>query len=420
MPNLAAFNSAAFLTTGQLAVAANATIEVRREDTSALASIFSDEAGTTPITNPSAFADSSGRFTFYAAGIRRGYSILVTKGAESFTLDNVSIGSAGMLDAWATFWDAVLAATTAAASRLALGFSAIAAKGDLLIGTAADTIATLTVGANGRIPMARSADAKGLAYVAALNKAIYGFTYQPSVGSPTDPNDLDIAAGGAMDATGAYWITGAASQKSIDVAWSVGSGGGSLLSGVIGNNDYNLWAMARSDTGVTDYGTELASNPNPTLPSNYDFKRLIGWFKRVSGTIVAFDVYETEGGGIELAWDSPTLDVNLDNTLTTTARTDALKVPLNFSVVAKFNVYTFDATTSFMLYMSCPDSADLAPSDTAAPLHTKQMSSVAANAQSSMFELRTSATGTVRARANLATVDNYRIATLGFRWARRN
>jgi len=99
MANLAVFNSAAFLTASQLAVAGGATIEVRREDTSALASIFSNEAGTAAITNPSAFADSSGRFSFYAAGIARGYSVLVTSGAESFTLRNVAIGTLAQLDA---------------------------------------------------------------------------------------------------------------------------------------------------------------------------------------------------------------------------------------------------------------------------------------------------------------------------------
>jgi len=99
MANLAVFNSAAFLTVSQLAVAGGATIEVRREDTGALAAIYSDEAGAALIANPSAFADSSGRFTFYAAGIARGYSILVTSGAESFTLRNVAIGTLAQQDA---------------------------------------------------------------------------------------------------------------------------------------------------------------------------------------------------------------------------------------------------------------------------------------------------------------------------------
>jgi hypothetical protein len=74
---------------------------VRRESDSGLAAIFSDAAGTTPITNPSAFADSVGRFTFYAAGISEGYSVLVTKGAESFTLHNVLDSDVGFIQSGA-------------------------------------------------------------------------------------------------------------------------------------------------------------------------------------------------------------------------------------------------------------------------------------------------------------------------------
>src|SRR3990167_6331033 len=48
----------------------------------------------------------------------------------------------------------------------------IAAKGDLLVGTANDTAAALTIGAAGTVPMSRSVETTGLAYVAALNKVI--------------------------------------------------------------------------------------------------------------------------------------------------------------------------------------------------------------------------------------------------------
>lgn len=79
-------------------IAPNAVIEVRREDNGALASIFSDEAGTTPITNPSDFTGANGIFTFYAVGISRGYSVKVTDGAASYTLHNVPVGTAGQID----------------------------------------------------------------------------------------------------------------------------------------------------------------------------------------------------------------------------------------------------------------------------------------------------------------------------------
>lgn len=95
---LAVYNSAAFTSATGLAIGANATVEVRRESDNGLAAIFSDAAGASPITNPSAFADSSGRFSFYAAGLAGGYKVQVTKGAETYTLRRVAIGTAAELD----------------------------------------------------------------------------------------------------------------------------------------------------------------------------------------------------------------------------------------------------------------------------------------------------------------------------------
>jgi len=306
-------------------------------------------------------------------------------------------------------------AATARGTLGAMDVTLIDAKGDLLVGTAADTAGKRTVGSGGSVLMARSADTTGLAYVAALNKAIYGFTYANAAGDVV--NDLDIAAGGAMDATGAYWITIAALTKQSDAAWAVGNNAGGLDTGAVGNNDYYIWAIARSDTGVTDYLYSLSSTA-PTMPANYDFKRLIGWFKRVGGTIVLFHTYETEGGGLELNWDSPTLDINLANTLTTARRTDAIKVPLNFSVIAHLNVVMEDSA-GFTSIVYCPDMADLAPSSTAAPLGS--IVNVSAGSSVPMvMRIRTSATGTIAARSTLATVDLYAASTLGFTWARRN
>lgn len=96
--NLGVFNGAAFATAAGVVVGANADIEVRRESDSALAAIFEDRDGSTPITQPGFQADASGRFTFYAAGRAGGYQITVTSGAESYTWRNVPIGTLQELD----------------------------------------------------------------------------------------------------------------------------------------------------------------------------------------------------------------------------------------------------------------------------------------------------------------------------------
>ena len=297
-----------------------------------------------------------------------------------------------------------------------LTLPAVTAAGDMAIASASGVLSNLAVGAPGTIPMSRTASALRLAYVAALNKHIYGLTYANNVGDAT--NDIDLAAGGAMDATGAYFIVNAARTKRSDANWVVGDAQGALDTGAVGNSDYYIWSIARSDTGVTDFLFSLSSTA-PTMPANYDFKRLIGWFKRVGGTIVTFTTYETEGSGIELLWTNPTLDVNLLNTLTTTKRTDAVKVPLNFSVLAHLNVGIQDAGTTPFSHIYCPDQGDLAPSATIAPLANIRNQVVAVTALVQIW-VRTSATGTVAAQSSTATVDSYQVSTMGFKWARMN
>jgi hypothetical protein len=291
----------------------------------------------------------------------------------------------------------------------------VAAKGDVAVGTGAGVLSVLTVGANGTLPMARSTATSGLAYVAALNKSIYGFTYSVNGSDPT--NDIDFAAGGAMDSTGAYWITGGALTKQLDAAWAVGTNAGMLDTGAVGDNDYYLYVIARSDTGVVDYLASLSSSA-PTMPASYDYKRLIGWVKRVGGTNVAWTTYETEGGGLELLWTSPTLDIDLANTLTTARRTDAVKVPLGFSVTAHLNVLLSDATAT-IAWITCPDQTDLAPAITVAPLRNVGFNTANVVRPGGQLFVRTSSTGRIAARANL-TVDDYRVVTIGFTWARRN
>jgi hypothetical protein len=297
---------------------------------------------------------------------------------------------------------------------------AIETAGDILVGTAADTVARKAVGTAGTVLMSRAAETDKLAYVAALNKGIYGLTYDNGTDAT---NDININTGGAMDTSGAYWMTvTTALGKQSDVAWAVGGTtgapqGGLDLIGSAGNNDFYIWLIARSDTGVVDALFSLSSSA-PTMPANYEFKRLIGWFKRVGGTVVGFSVYETEGGGIELLWNAPTLDVNLANTLTTSRRTDAVKVPLNFSVIAHLNAVLIDAG-AIAAWVCCPDQADAAPSTTVAPL-TNLYQGTAGAAVGMQLSIRTSAAGLIASRANGATADNYAVTTMGFTWARRN
>lgn len=249
------------------------------------------------------------------------------------------------------------------------------------------------------------------------SKAISGLTYANNGSDAT--NDIDIAAGMAMDSTGVYAMTlASALTKQSDAAWAVGTNAGGLDTGAVGNSDYYIWLIARSDTGVVDVLFSLSSTA-PTMPANYDFKRLIGWFKRVGGTIVAFTTYETNGGGLRLLWTTPTLDINLSNTLTTSRRTDAVKVPLNFSVDAWLRVFISDASSGFSVVVCSPSETDAAPSTSATPL-TNFRAGVTTTNPAADIVIQTSSAGLIAARADLSTVDNYFAITLGFNWARRN
>ena len=120
--SLAIYTSAAFSNASGLAVAPLAQITVRREDTGALASIFSDVDGLTPMANPFA-ADTLGRFAFYTAGRALGYRVTVdtvTSPTESHTLRHQAIGTAAQRDASA-FAGTLLDDETDAEARTTLG-----------------------------------------------------------------------------------------------------------------------------------------------------------------------------------------------------------------------------------------------------------------------------------------------------------
>jgi hypothetical protein len=162
---LAVYTSAAFSTASGLAVGASAEIEVRRESDGALASIFSDVDGTTPLANPFS-ADSEGRFAFYASGLDGGYRVKVTKGAETYTLRHQAIGTAAQRD-----------------------FSEpVTTKGDLVVGGASGTKVRKAVGTNGRALVGDSAQADGLLWA---HKAITpGGRLTLTTGVPVTSSDV--------------------------------------------------------------------------------------------------------------------------------------------------------------------------------------------------------------------------------------
>ena len=290
-------------------------------------------------------------------------------------------------------------------------------RGDLLTRDASG-YSRLAIGAATYVLTSDGVDASWAAPIIPRG-SIQGLTYANNVADAT--NDIDIAVGSAMDDANLRMLTlAAATTKRLDAAWVVGSGQGGLDTGAIADTDYYIWLIQRSDTGVVDV-LFSTSNTAPTMPTNYNYKRLIGWIKRSGATIVPFKTYELSGGGIEFAWVTPRVDVSLLNTLTTSRRTDAISVPLNFSVLADITASIYDATGNAYARVMCPDEADVAPTDLSSTSGAGANLGTVPGAWVGILNaaVRTSAAGLIAARANLATVDRYTVSTSGFKWSRR-
>lgn len=250
----------------------------------------------------------------------------------------------------------------------------------------------------------------GVSYpISRLTKIIYGLTY---ANNGTD--SIDISAGGATDATSVFFMTGAALTKSITSAWVVGTGQGMLDTGAVGNSDYYIWIIARLDTGVVDYLASLSSTA-PTMPANYTMKRLIGWFRRSGGSNVAFHTYELEGGGLQFAWDASRADID-SAALTTSRLLSTLSVPANLSVIVDARWQLNDAGGGNVIFQ-CPDETDAAPAIPGTPGVDAVVG--AGGNLAGRVQVRTSASGQIATRST-AAIDNYRLWTVSFRWARRN
>ena len=140
-------------------------------------------------------------------------------------------------------------------------------------------------------------------------------------------HDVAISVGGVRDATNTVNMSLAAIlTKRIDAAWAVGDNNGGLdgteSSG--GTPDastmYYIWLIERSDTGVVD-ALYSESATGPTLPTNYDYKRLIGAVRTDgSANIINFlhhggDTFTYLTGVVDVADSSMTDDAGETGTL---------------------------------------------------------------------------------------------------------
>lgn len=126
-----------------------------------------------------------------------------------------------------------------------------------------------------------------LGLVSDIRGQIYGLTLSNNVTDAT--NDIDIAAGAAVDSTGVVSMLLASSlTKRLDAAWAVGTNqGGRMSAAAIADTTYHVFLIRRPDTGAVDAGFDVSPTA-PTLPANYTQFRRIGSIIRSSGAILLF------------------------------------------------------------------------------------------------------------------------------------
>ena len=233
----------------------------------------------------------------------------------------------------------------------------------------------------------------------AVRGNIWGLTL--SNGTDTD-HDIDIAAGQARDGGNAVNIVLSAITKQIDAVWAVGTDQGGLDTGTVAADTwYHMWAIRRSDTGVSDalFSTSATS---PTMPTNYDQKRRIGAvLTDSSSNILGFSQ-----NGDEFMWDDPPSDYSVASP-GTSAITTTLSVPTGVVVWARANFYQ---STGSVIYVSPLDVDDEAPSSNTPPLG---QGSDGSGEFSFNYEVRTNTSAQIRHRQSSGTA-NLNIATLGW------
>lgn len=275
------------------------------------------------------------------------------------------------------------------------------------------TAAKIAAGAVGLVKLGSTA-------IAALGAGIkQGLTLSNNGSDAT--NDIDVAAGKAVDTTGAVVMSLASTMvKRLDANWAAGTNQGGRYSGAaIANTTYHVWLVSKAagaDVDVyldpsADAATVLAHLQAESGGASYLYLWRIGSIVRASAAIRAF----TQEGD-DFIWTTAIQDSAAASSTTRTNIT--LSVPIGLKLLANINWSLNPGTGGVYLYISSPDASDQAPSLTAAP----GISGGGPNSgQGGNIRVRTNASGQVALDSTDAGGSTIYLSTLGFTdWGRRN
>ena len=220
-------------------------------------------------------------------------------------------------------------------------------------------------------------------------------------------HDINVTTGKARDATDTVdMVLAAEITKQADAAWAVGTDqGGMDTDSIPASGTLHVWLIKRSDTGVVDALFSISATA-PTMPANYDYKRLIGSYRTdASNNILNGDWWGT-GINRTFMYDTSILDVSTANP-GTNAVTATLSTPGGVSVKAFLNI---TGATGPLIYVSSLDNVDLAPSETVAPLSQVGHGHLSSGSGFAIVKTNTSS----QIRYKIATDVAIYITTLGY------
>jgi hypothetical protein len=210
--------------------------------------------------------------------------LIVGTGADA--VDNLPVGANNTFLVPDSSLPTGLKWIAAAVARLAMGFSAIAAKGDLFAGTAADTIGTVTAGSDGQVLQANSLETPGVKWVSPASPTGAGknIAARTNAAAPTTTIDMTADELVVRNSTGGALLLTTVSVSALISA----SGANGLDTGAeAGNTWYYGWVIYNPAT-ATVAGLLSTSATAPTMPAGYTYKALVTAVRNGATDFVAY------------------------------------------------------------------------------------------------------------------------------------
>lgn len=390
---------------GAVVVVNGATVTVRRESDAGLASISSDFAGSSGLSNPFTLGGSVSKVEFYAEADER-YSVRVEATGLDRTLRYVSVTTPPVLpltgEGLATSDDQVIPEEQI--PRVLPGNLEVG--GDLDVGGSLDVTGNIS----GAFPFPPG--------------HIHGMVPANAAGDPT--NDITFGVGSCRDSADSANLRNiAAITKQANAPWAVGDNAGMHPGGAAtawGAGSFHLFALGKvSDPAFCDFGMDssvtaanLMANAAVIAEGIDVFRRICSPPKTAGAAWPVFTAADNHGP-LEILLSVPVNDVNSTNP-GTSAVLSVLSVPLGLRVWALGAALLSDPTpaSSVSLLLTCPDQADTAPSSTLFTLRTPTSGIAIPAVASAPFKTRTDASGQVRYRIEASTDQTVRLTTSGY------